>query len=129
MEANRLAANIWNAILEAIRSEQMPREITFGKVHHRDVANMVIWVEEFGDTAIPLAAFESGFAYYDTDATGAVNKRYDASDGDPAYKTHLIVPRVGQTAVIANPWGNGRFPVCIGVLQSTPGSFWQGEKT
>jgi hypothetical protein len=125
MEATRLAGHVWNAIMEAVRSEQMPREITFGKVTKHDVGNKVVWVEEFGDTAIPLAAFAYGFSYYDTDETGAVNKRYDQSGAD----THVVVPRVGQVVVIANPWGNGRFPVCLGVIQSTPGSYWQGEKT
>ena len=127
MEADSLSPIVWNAIAEMVARGQAAREITIGRVTKRDVTNKVIWIEEFAETAIPLVAFDYSFAYYDTKETGAVVKREDKTDTDPAFRTKMLVPKVGQQVVILNMWGNGRFPVCLGVIQSKLGSYWQGE--
>ena len=128
MEADSLAPNLWNAITELVMRGASAREITIGRVTKRDTVNKVIWLEEFAETAIPLVAFDYSFAYYDTDNTGAVKKREDKTDTDPAYRTKMLVPKVGQQVVILDMWGNRRFPVCVGVIQSKLGSYWQGEQ-
>jgi len=129
MEANSLSPGIWNAIAEMVARNAAPGEISFHNVRKRDVAKKIIWVEEFGETSIPLVTFDFNFAYYDTQPSGSVTKRYDATadESDPAYHAKLLVPRVGQKVAILNPSGNRRFPVCIGVVQSMPGSYWSGE--
>lgn len=127
MEADSLAPNLWNAISELVARGQSAREISIGRVTKRDTINRVIWLEEFGETAIPLVAFDYSFAYYDTTSTGSVIKREDKTDNDPAFRTKMLVPKVGQQAVILDMWGNRRFPVCVGIIQSKSGSYWQGE--
>lgn len=123
--ATELSPEIWNAVADSIDRSQAPREITFAKVAKRDQAKKLVWVEEFGNLGIPLVTFTSGFAYYDTDATGAVNKKEDRTGKNDAYHTQIIAPRVGQMVVILDPGGQHRFPICVGVLQSS--GFWQGE--
>lgn len=129
MEANALSPGIWNAIVELVERQAAPGEISFHTVKKRDTAKRILWVEEFGETAIALVSFEYSFAYYDTQADGTTKKRYDATadESDPAFRVKIVMPRVGQTVAILNPSGNRRFPTCIGVVQSQPGSYWQGE--
>lgn len=128
MEADGLSPGIWEAIADLVRRQAAPGEISFHQVTKRDVAKRVVWVEDFGGNGIPLVHFDYSFAYYDTQAGGVV-KRYDTTpdETDPAYRVKVLVPRVGQTVAILNPSGNRRFPVCVGIVQSVPGSYWQGE--
>ena len=123
--ADDLSPDVWNGIAREINRAQAPREIYFGRVQKRDELRRVIWLEEYGNLAIPLVAFAFGFSYYDTDETGQVNKKEDTSGTNTAYQTRLLVPRVGQTAVILDPGGQHRFPLCVGVIQSN--GYWQGE--
>lgn len=127
-EADSLAPNVWNAIVELVEKRRPPREITIGRVVKRDKVKKLIWIDELGETAIPMVDYERVFAYYDTTSTGQVVKKSDPSDVDPAYRTRNLVPKAGELAVVLNMWGNGRFPVCVGIIQSTPGSYWQGEQ-
>jgi hypothetical protein len=125
MRADDLSPGVWNGIAEEINRAQSPREIVFGKVVKRDTVNKLIWLESFGNLAIPLVSFGFGFSYYDTDQLGTVNKRDDPSGTNPALQTKLLVPSIGETAVILNPGGQHRFPLCVGVVRST--RFWTGE--
>lgn len=127
--AETLAPHIWNALADMVARAAAPVEIVIDKVVKRDTVNKVIWTAQFGDTGIPLAVFGFSFATYDTQPDSTVRKRYDAggNDDDPAYHVGLIVPRIAQNVVILNPGGAGRFPVCIGVLRSNLGTYWQGE--
>lgn len=129
MQADGLSPGLWNAIADLVSRQAAPSEISFHPVKRRDVAKKVIWVDEFGETGVPLAAFDFSFSYYDTQNDGTTLKRQDKTAGltDPAYHTAVVVPRVGQTVAILNPAGNRRFPVCVGVIQSSPGAYWQGE--
>lgn len=129
MEANSLSPGIWNAIAEMVSRNAAPGEISFHNVRKRDTAKKIIWVEEFGETGIPLITFDFNFAYYDTKQDGTTQKRYDvtADESDPTYRVKILVPRVGEKVAILNPSGNRRFPVCVGVVQSQAGSYWQGE--
>lgn len=123
--ATDLSPEIWNGIARAIDQGQALREIVLGTVVKRDDVQKLVWVAEFGDLAIPLAAFASGFSYYDTDVAGVVQKKEDTTGTNDALKTKLITPQVGEIAVVLDPGGQHRFPVCVGVIQST--GFWQGE--
>lgn len=125
----------WNAIVELIEQHIPAREVTFAKVTKRDDKKKLIWVKEFGQTSIPMVDFDRGFHYYDTVPVGNVvagqpiatelRKREDATFRNANYKTTLITPKVGQTAIILRPAGVLRFPICIGVIQSR--GHWEGE--
>lgn len=128
MEADQLSGDIWNAIADMVRRSTAPREIVYSNIKKVDKKNKVIFVEDYSETPIPLTSFAYTFAYFDTLSTGVVQKRYDPTSGsDPAYLVTPVMPRVGQRAIILDPRGNGRFPVCIGVIVSEKGSYWQGE--
>lgn len=123
--ADELSPDLWRAIADGIDRSMPPREIVFGRVVKREELRKLIWLEEYGNLAIPLVAFAFGFAYYDTDATGAINRKADPTGTNEAYQTTLLVPRIGQTAIILDPGGQRRFPLCVGVIQSR--GYWQGE--
>ena len=120
MRATDLAPEIWNAIADEIRRQSSPREIYFTKVMKVDAKRKVIWVQDFGHMAIPLVGHCYSFDYYDTTATGAVQKKNA--------KAEVVMPKVGQMVVILDPWGAKRFPICIGVLLSkAEHSLWEEE--
>lgn len=118
------------------RRSQSPREVYFSEVVDSDPVKLLIWAKDFGDVAIPLVAFQYAFAYYDTVPVG------DAHDGEPIAtsllrrddKTHrnknfltsVVCPSKGDLAVVLDPWGAKRFPICIGTLASTDGA-WEED--
>jgi hypothetical protein len=127
---------IWDAIADLIGRSIPGREITFGKVVRRDVPRKLIWLDEFGDLSIPLAYFSQSFSYYDTEPTGVatagqpIGKRKIKNTSLPKQEntqlqTEIIVPRLGQIAVVLNTRAAKRFPICVGVIQSK--GYWQGE--
>lgn len=126
----------WNLIREMILSLIPPKTMKFERVIKRDEKKFLIWTKEHGKTAIPLIDFERGFQYYDTQPTGNVTsgqpvktklvKKEDKTHKNPNLLTKLVTPRVGQTAIILEPWGNLRFPVCLGVILSK--GHWVGEE-
>lgn len=126
----------WNMIRDLILSLIPPKTLSFEKVIKRDDVKHVIWTKEHAKTAIPLVDFDRGFAHYDTQPTGNVVagvpmptklvKKEDKSHTNPNFLTQVITPRVGQTVIILEPWGNLRFPVCLGVILSK--NFWEGEE-
>jgi hypothetical protein len=116
----------WNLIRDMILSFIPPKTMSFERIIKRDATKLLIWTKEHGKTAIPLVDFERGFAYYDTQPTGNLVKKADDTHMNPNFLTKLITPKVGQTAVILEPWGNLRFPVCLGVILSK--GHWAGEE-
>lgn len=136
MIANSLSGNVWNAIYDAVARIVPPREITFGKVVRRDQAKRLVWLEEFGDLAIPLVYFGYTFEHFDTEPTGNVvagvpmptikTLRRDTTQTNPHYQVTVMVPAVGQMVAILNPRGTKRFPMCVGVIQGK--DYWQGEE-
>jgi hypothetical protein len=125
----------WNMIRDMILSLIPPKTLSFERVIKRDDKKHLIWTKEHAKTAIPLVDFERGFAYYDTQPTGNVVagvpmatklvKKEDKLNKNPNLLTVVVTPRVGQTAIIIEPWGNLRFPVCLGVILSK--GHWVGE--
>lgn len=80
-----------------------------GKVIKRDVPNKLVWLAEFGDQPIPLVGYDYQINYYDTTSTGAVvPKKAIASP---------MLPKIGQTVVVARELGSRRLPRLLGVLQ------------
>lgn len=126
----------WNLIRDMIASMIPAKTMSFERIIKRDEKKLLIWTKEHGKTAIPLVDFERGFAYYDTQPTGNATsgqpvktklvKKEDKTGTNPNLLTKVIAPRVGQTAIILEPWGNLRFPVCLGVILSK--GHWVGEE-
>lgn len=79
-----------------------------GTVVKRDEVNRLVWIEDFANDPLPLVAFDYEVKYYDTDANGNLIAR--------KAKVTPVVPKVGQTVVIAYESGLSRLPRCIGVL-------------
>jgi hypothetical protein len=135
MSAGNLSSNVWNAIYDAIARSAKPREITFGKVVKRDATKKLVWLEEFGDLAIPLVTFGFTFEHFDSVPLGNAAPgnpwdttkvlRRDTTGTNPHYQVKIVVPKVGQLVAVLNPSGTRRFPMCVGVVQST--DYWQGE--
>lgn len=127
MIANDLSRGIWNGIADLVQRSRAPREIYYAKVARADEKKKLIWCKDFGDLAIPLVAHGGFGFYYDTRPTGSV------TDGQPVAtekaKTRMVMeiacPAKGDLVVILDPWGAKRFPICIGVIQSSKG-FWEG---
>jgi len=130
-----LSSNVWNAIYDVIARSQKGREITFGKVVKRDETKKLVWLEEFGDLAIPLVFFGYTFQHYDTEPIGNVTSgqpvstkktlRQDTTNTNPNYQVQVMVPKIGQMVAVLNPAGSRRFPMCVGAIQST--DYWTGE--
>jgi hypothetical protein len=125
LRADELHSDIWNRIGTMIDRTRARPEIRFGKVVRRDERRRLVWLEDYGDLAIPLVAFHFGFSYYDTDETGQPQLRSDPSGDNTSYQTKLLVPKVGERVVILDSGGAKRFPFCVGVIQSS--EYWQGE--
>jgi len=134
--ATDLSRAIWNGIADLVRRNKGHREIYFARVIRSDQGKNLIWVKELGDRAIPLVAHHYSFSYYDTVPTGNVTegqpvntvkqKREDKTNTNTNFRTKIICPKKGQIAVILDPWGARRFPICIGMIQSSTG-YWEGE--
>lgn len=122
MRASDLSPAIWNSIADLVQRSQSSREIFFCKVTRADKVRKLVWTDDFGGTAIPMVAHTFSFSYFDTTSSD-VQKRDDPDN--PAHQTQIIVPKVGQTIVVLDPWGAKRFPFCIGVIQSKSG-YWEG---
>lgn len=91
------------------------------KVIKNDEINNNIWVKEFGDTPIPFFAFDYEVIYFDQD-TIASGSPYFGSNSRQILKKYArvrpLVPKVGQTVLIAREFGADRLPRCLGVLRS-----------
>lgn len=114
----------WRKIFSAIADSQQPSTIIQGVVVKNDVANNLIWLEEFGNQPIPLFFFEFTVKYYDSVAThadtttGSITSQITpkvTKDVDIKVKC----PKVGDTVLVLRQYGTRRLPKCIGVLQST----------
>lgn len=135
MQATDLSPEIWNAIADLVTRSQSSREIYFVTVKSRDAVRKLIYVEDFGDIGIPLVAHHLSYSYFDTQPTGAnvvagvplptkSVKREDVTQQNPAFRTEIVLPAVGQLVVVLDPWGAKRFPICIGQIHSKSG-YWE----
>lgn len=83
----------------------------------RNETDNLVWVEEFGVTPIPMFCFDYEVIYYDTVAHGG--PPFDKNRVDKKFaKVRPLVPKVGETVLIAREMGADRLPRCLGVLRS-----------
>lgn len=92
-----------------------------GKVIKNDDKKNLVWLEEFGDQAIPVVAFDYEITVYDETPKGTLAV---AAGNVSPYKTKkkkafatVMVPSVGETVLVARELGIRRLPRCLGVLQ------------
>jgi len=105
----------WNSI--RVACEKIARDVAgtrgewfqTGKVIKRDEKNRLIWIQGMGHTAIPVVGFNYTVRYYDTDDEGKLRVRQaDAK---------VVVPKKGETVLVAFELGSTRLPRCLGVVQ------------
>lgn len=107
----------WNSIREAamkIAAEVAGRRVEWlktGIVVKRDEDDRLIWIKDMADIAIPIVAHDYDLRYYDTDENGAAIVRHA--------RAKIVVPKIGQSVLIAFELGSSRLPRCLGVIQGT----------
>jgi hypothetical protein len=77
-------------------------------VSKADEENRLIWLKGFSNDPIPIVAFEYEVKYFDTDRHGKIITR--------TAKVMPLVPKVGQTVLVAYELGVSRLPRCLGVI-------------
>lgn len=116
----------WTSIrtmIEAVASDISGTRnfFTTGKVIKRDVENMLVWLEEFGDQPIPLVLFDYEVKYYDETPNGttAVAAGTDQPFNVKTRKVTatVLVPKIGDTVLVARELGSRRIPRCLGVIR------------
>lgn len=86
-----------------------------GTVIRNDVIRKVVFLKEFGDIPIPLIAHHYQVTYTSRDASGrTVRMKTVAYSKD----VEVLVPRVGDTVLVAQHLGTRSLPKCLGVIQS-----------
>jgi hypothetical protein len=124
--ADNLSSPIWNAIADQISRVAAQHEIVFAPVTKVDKDRYLIYVDGFGEMAIPLVGFQTTFAYYDTQGDGSTLWRGDKTQVNTAFQTRILMPKVGDVAVILDLAGTKTYPVCIGItLSKLP--FWETD--
>jgi len=113
-------------MVEKIISQQVGKKTDYfitAKVLKVDVANKCIYLEEFGDQAIPIISFNYEVTYYDQTPAGT---NYGTSGTSAAFTTRaktvdvkLKMPKVGQRVLVAREMGADRLPRCLGVILGT----------
>lgn len=93
---------------------------TTGKVIKRDEAKRLVWLEDFGDQAIPLVGFKYEIKYYDETPNGTVGVAVGAAQPFRTRTKTIVVtpqvPKVGEIVVVAREMGTRRLPRCLGVI-------------
>lgn len=92
-----------------------------GKVVKVDAKNKCIYMKEFGDQAIPIVGFDYEVNYYDESPKGTTTQ----AEGDAAQfrtikktaKVSVVMPRKGDSVLVARELGTRRLPRCLGVIQ------------
>jgi hypothetical protein len=101
------------AMVEKIISQQVGKKTDYfitGKVIKVDAKNRCIYLEEFGDQAIPLVGFEYEVKYYDETTSGTVVRTAGVT---------MKMPKVRQKVLVAREMGTDRLPRCLGVILGT----------
>lgn len=126
----------WNsirALVESVSADVSGARnfFTTGKVLKRDENKKLIWLEEFGDQPIPLVAFDYEVKYYDETPNGTTVPSTGASSPfktkTKTVKAKVLVPKVGETVLVARELGTRRLPRCLGVILAKPGDWLVAE--
>lgn len=114
------------AMVEKIISQQVGKKTDYfitGKVIKVDAKNKCIYLEEFGDQAIPIVAFDYEVDYYEITVEGEVfgnpNAPIPYKTIKRTSKTRIMLPKVGQKVLVAREMGADRLPRCLGVIMGT----------
>ena len=123
--------SIANLARKVAREESGSRRDYFvtGKVVKVDAKNKCIYLQEFGQQAIPIVGFSHQVTIYDETPRG-VNTTSVGSSAD--YRTikkvitvETIMPKRGDSVLVVREFGTSRLPRCLGVIQGknwiTPG--------
>jgi len=89
------------------------------KVLKNDTTNNLVWVQELGDTPVPLFTFDYDVKYYDESPKGTGLSFGGYKVYTKIAKTKVRCPKVGELVLIAREMGMNRLPRCLGVLRST----------
>lgn len=81
-----------------------------GKVIKVDAKNKCVYLKEFGDQPIPIVAFNQEVKYYDSTIT---------STSVRTAPVKIVMPKVGESVLVAREMGVRRLPRCLGVIQGT----------
>lgn len=102
-EVNRLIAQVGEPFVQ-------------GEVVKNDQANRLVWLKEFGDQPIPMISFDYQVKYYYQNTTGNMVPRTTKAHSK---EVEILVPRIGETVLVARHMGSRRLPKCLGVIKST----------
>jgi len=115
----------WESIATLVNKlmRQKGEYFVTGKVIQRDEVKKLIWLKEFGDQAIPVVGFDYEVTYYDETPGGvvttAVGANADFKTKAKKAKVKVMVPKIGQSVLVAREFGTRRLPRCLGVIQGT----------
>lgn len=113
----------WKSVREMVERVLSQRGEYFvtGTVIRRDVNKKLVWIKELGDQPIPIIGFDHEVRYYDETPRGTTAP---ALGQDNPFKTTpklakitVLVPKIGETVVVAKEMGTTRIPRCLGVIQ------------
>lgn len=109
--------NDWREIQKFVNGllAQQGQAFTQGKVVKNDPVKKLVWLKEFGDTPIPLIGFDYQVKYFYEDMTGKTKTRKTVAGSK---EVEILVPKIGDTVLVARHMGSRRLPKCLGVIKS-----------
>jgi hypothetical protein len=113
-----LTQSDWREIQKEITRlvAQVGEPFVQGKVVKNDSVKKLVWLKEFGDQPIPLISFDYQVKYYYQNPAGNMVPRTTKAHSKEA---EILVPRIGETVLVARHMGSRRLPKCLGVVKST----------
>jgi hypothetical protein len=107
-----IAIEEWPSITAAISKavSKIGTSHVQGKVVKRDVERGLIYMNEFGAQPVAMVGFDYEVKYYDTQPDGTVEVK--------KVIVKPMLPKVGQTVLVAKLLGSRRIPRLIGVIQA-----------
>jgi hypothetical protein len=92
-----------------------------GQVLKVDEPNKCIFMREFGDQPIPIVGFDYEVSFYDESPKGTTTPAEGIAAPYNTYKktakVTVVMPKKGQTVLVAREMGTHRLPRCLGVIQ------------
>src|SRR5262245_37953690 len=94
-----------------------------GKVFKVDKKTKCIYMKEFGSQPIPIVGFNYEITYYDESTRGTTIPAQGATNPHKTYKkvakATVVLPKKGDTVLVAREMGTSRLPRCLGVVLGT----------
>lgn len=100
----KLTHKDWREVNRKVSKDISQRGEPFvqGKVVKNDASKRVVWLKEFGPLPIPIFAFD-----------------YQVTIAGVKYTAKPVLPKVGETVLVAQYLGSSELPKCLGALHST----------